>query len=164
VADPAAIAPDAPAARQPVTVAPAQHRPSWDLDGTYLWLGPVGAASHVRARWDSTFGAQAAVLAVREQAALAVIGASAGATRWTGRGGGRIWLDAVVGTRIAGRILGASLGPIVELSDLARPRAGGSVGVWAFSGITPFARLGAVSGLGMFAEVGIFVALPVLRR
>jgi hypothetical protein len=36
--------------------------------------------------------------------------------------------------------------------------------VWVFAGITPFARVGAVSDLGMFAELGVHIALPVLRR
>src|SRR5688572_12470015 len=36
---------DAPVSTQPVTVRPATFTPSWDLDGTYLWLGPLGAAS-----------------------------------------------------------------------------------------------------------------------
>src|SRR4029079_6022047 len=55
-ADPVtATVPDAPVAPQPIVVAPAAHRPSWDLDGTYLWLGPIGAASFL-AHWDSTFG------------------------------------------------------------------------------------------------------------
>jgi hypothetical protein len=163
-ADPtAATAVDPPAAAQPVTVPPATFRPTWDLDGTYLWLGPVGAASHIDARWDSTFGAEAAVVVVRERAPLGLVGATLGASRWTGRGGGRVWVDGLVGTRL-GRMMGISLGPILELSELAHPRPGASLGVWCFTGITPFARIGAVINLGMFAEVGIHIALPVLRR
>ena len=39
--------PDAPA-REAAPVVPATHfRPSWDLDGVYLWLGPVGAAGRL---------------------------------------------------------------------------------------------------------------------
>jgi hypothetical protein len=70
----------------------------------------------------------------------------------------------MVGTRVAGRIVGLSAGPILELSDLAHPRLGASVGVWAFFGITPFARVGTVHELGMFGEVGIHIALPVFKR
>jgi len=156
--------PDPPAAPHQVVVPPGGFRPSWDLDGTYLWLGPVGAASHVDARWDSTFGGQLALVAIRERAAIGLVGASAGASRWTARGGGRIWLDGVVGTELWGHMIGASLGPLVELADLAHPRIGGSIGVWGFAGIAPFARVGEVSELGMFAEVGVYLALPVLRR
>lgn len=164
-ADPVvATVPDAPPAPHPVVVPPATFRPSWDLDGTYLWLGPIGAASFVDASWDSTFGGEAAIVVVREHAPLGLYGANLGASRWTERDGGRLWIDGLVGTRLLGRMMGASLGPILELSELAHPRLGGSIGVWGFAGITPFARVGAVSNLGMFAELGVHIALPVLRR
>ena len=55
-------------------------------------------------------------------------------------------------------------GPIVELSDVVHPKLGASIGAWVFAGITPFVRVGAVSDLGMFAELGLHIALPVLRR
>lgn len=164
MADPVTIEPDAPARSQPATVRPGTFRPTWDLDGLYLWLGPVGAASYVDARWDSTFGAEASLGVVHEGAALGLIGINLGASRWTRREGGRIWLDGLVGTRVLGRMIGASLGPLVELSDLARPRFGASIGVWGYAGIAPFARLGGVSDLGMFAELGVHIALPVLHR
>lgn len=164
-ADPVtATVPDAPAAPAPVVVPRATFKPSWDLDGFYVWLGPIGAASYVDARWDSTFGGDAAIAIIRERAALGVIGANLGASRWTVRGGGQVWVDGLVGTRLLGRMMGASIGPILELSELAHPKLGASIGVWVFAGITPFARIGAVSDLGMFAELGIHIALPVLRR
>lgn len=158
--------PDAPAAPlwQPVVVPAATFRPSWDLDGTYLWLGPIGAASYVDARWDSTFGGEAAVVVVHERKPLGLAGVNLGASRWTERGGGRVWVDGLVGTHLIGRMVGASLGPILELSELAHPRLGASIGVWGFAGITPFARVGTVSKLGIFAELGVHIALPVLRR
>ncbi|HEX2691156.1 MAG TPA: hypothetical protein VHN14_31300 [Kofleriaceae bacterium] len=156
--------PDAPRAPQPVSVPPATFRSSWDLDGTYLWLGPVGAASFVDRTWDSTFGGEAALVVIRERAPLGLFGGNLGASRWTERGGGRVWVDGLVGTHLLGRMMGASLGPILELSELAHPRLGASIGAWGFAGITPFARVGAVSHLGIFAELGIHIALPVLRR
>ncbi len=136
----------------------------WDLDGLYLWLGPTGAASHVDATWDSTFGGDLAVVRIREREALSAIGATVGASLWTARGGGRLWVDALAGTRLGGRIYGVTAGPIVELAELSHPRLGGSLGVWGFFGITPFARVGFVDELGGFAEVGVHIALPVLRR
>jgi hypothetical protein len=164
-ADPVAIDPDPPASTaRPVVRPTAQLPPTSDLDGWYLWLGPIGAASHVEGAWDSTFGVEAAVTRVREREALGLIGGDLGATRWTVRDGGRIWLDGVAGTRLLGRMMGVSLGPIVELSETSHAHVGGSVGVWAHAGITPFARLGGVSELGMFAELGVRIALPVLRR
>jgi hypothetical protein len=75
-----------------------------------------------------------------------------------------VWVDGLFGTYLSGHLTGVSLGPIIELSDVAHARPGGSFGVWAFAGITPFARVGSVANLGMFAEVGIHIALPVLRR
>jgi hypothetical protein len=164
-ADPvAAIVPDAPAARQPIIVPRAAFEPSWNLDGTYLWLGPIGAASYLGAGWDSTFGGEAAVVAVHERELLGLAGINVGLSRWTRRGGGRVWVDGLVGTQLIGHMMGASLGPLVELSELSHPRLGASVGVWGFAGVTPFARIGAVSDLGMFVELGVHIALPVLRR
>jgi hypothetical protein len=148
----------------PVTVPRGNFPPTWDLDGTYLWLGPSGAASRIDDRWDSTFGADAALVVVRERETIALVGVDVGASRWTARGGGRVWVDGLIGTHLGDRMIGASLGPIVELSELAHPRFGAAVGVWGFAGITPFARVGAVSQLGIFAEIGIHIALPVLRR
>jgi hypothetical protein len=159
---PTRTVPDAPArVNEPPRVPP----PTWDLDGTYLWLGPSGAASYVNSQWDSTWGADATLIDIREDEPLAAIGGTLGAARWTERGGGRVWLDALLGTRPAGRtMLGLSAGPLVELSDLEHPRIGGSIGVWAFLGVTPYVRVGTVDGLGGFAEVGLHLALPVLRR
>lgn len=162
-ADPRVTADPPPRSSEP-RVGPSGERPSWDLDGQYLWLGPAGAASRVEGAWDTTFGAEATVVRVREGAPLGAIGGSAGASLWTERDGGRIWVDAVAGTRLAGRMYGATIGPLVELSALAHPRLGGSVGVWAFFGVVPYARVGIVDELGAFAEVGLHIALPVLRR
>jgi hypothetical protein len=61
-------------------------------------------------------------------------------------------------------MVGVTAGPIVELSEVLHPQYGGSVGVWAFFGVTPYARVGMVQDLGTFAEVGLHLALPVLSR
>lgn len=159
---PAQIVPDPPARSAPPAVSPAHFTPSWDLDGLYVWLGPTGSAGRIDADWDSTFGADVTVVRVRERAGLGAIGATLGASRWTARGGGRIWLDGLVGTRV-GRMVGISAGPLLELSELAHPRLGGSLGLWAFVGVTPFVRVGTVSDLGNFVEIGVHIAFPVLR-
>ena len=135
-----------------------------DLDGLYLWIGPTGAASRVDSQWDSTFGGDVAIVRVREHEALGTIGGSFGGSLWTVRGGGRLWLDGLVGTRIAGHMVGLSAGPIIEFAELAHPRAGVSIGAWGFAGVTPFVRVGAVQELGMFGEIGIHLALPAIRR
>src|SRR5512139_34736 len=154
-ADPVAIAPDPPPRPQSPSIGPARFRASWDLDGFYIYLGPIGAASAVDRDWDSTFGGDLAFVRVREREPIAAVGLDVGASLWTERGGGRVWTDAIVGTRLGSRIYGFSAGPLVELAELAHPRIGGSVGVWAFFGITPFARVGAVDELGMFVDVGV---------
>jgi hypothetical protein len=164
LADPSTTTPDPPQRKTIPRVGPAGFTPSWNLDGLYLWIGPSGAGSHVEGEWDSTFGADAAVMRVREREAIGAIGGSLGASKWTVRDGGRIWVDALIGTRVLGRMIGVSAGPIVELSELAHPKLGGSIGVWSFVGITPFARVGTIQDLGVFGEVGVHIALPVLRR
>jgi hypothetical protein len=160
---PTRVDPDPPARRQTPTVSPVEAVPSWDLDGLYLWLGPTGAASRIDADWDSTIGADATLVRVRERDALGTIGVSFGASRWTVRGGGRIWLDGLIGTRI-GRMIGVSAGPLLELSEIAHPRVGGSLGIWGFVGVAPFVRTGMVSDLGGFVEIGVHIALPVMRH
>jgi hypothetical protein len=159
-APPTHVDPDPPSRKN--EVAPVLP-PSWDLDGLYIWLGPSGAASRIDADWDSTIGGDLSILRVRERDLVGTVGGSLGAARWTVRGGGRIWLDAIVGTRMLGRMTGISAGPILELSELAHPRYGGSVGVWTFVGVTPYARIGTVTDLGGFVEVGIHIALPIVR-
>ncbi|MEO8841624.1 MAG: hypothetical protein ABI591_20600 [Kofleriaceae bacterium] len=143
---------------------PLVFRNSADLDGTYVWLGPSGAASWIDSQWDSTFGIDGSVIRVREHELLSEIGGTVGASHWTVRGGGRIWAEALIGTSILDHPVGVSVGPILELSDVAHPRVGGSVGLWGFVGVTPFARVGTVESLGTFAEIGVHIALPVFRR
>jgi hypothetical protein len=162
-ADPSTL-PDPPPRRQAPAVGPAGFPPTESLDGLYVWLGPIGAAGRQGATWDSMFGGDLTIVRVREGAGLGAIGASAGASLWAARGGGRIWLDGLVGTRLGGRMYGATLGPLVELAELAHPRVGGAVGLWAFFGPTPYARVGVVEDLGAFVEIGLHLALPVFRR
>jgi hypothetical protein len=161
-APPTEIAPDPPA-RTPQRVS-RPLPPSSDLDGWYVWLGPVGAAGYSSSTWDSTFGGDLSIVRVREQAPLATIGGSIGASRWTLRDEGRVWADAVVGSRLAGHMFGLSAGPLLEVAQLRHAALGGSVGVWGFAGVTPYARVGAVAGIGAFVEIGVHVALPVFRH
>lgn len=163
-ADPSTTTPDPPRRKTIPRVGPDGFAPSWNLDGLYLWVGPSGAGSHVDGAWDSTFGADAAVMRIRERDVIGAVGGSFGASKWTVRDGGRIWVEALVGTRVLGRMIGVSAGPLVELSELAHPNVGAAFGLWAFLGITPFARVGTVQDLGVFGEVGVHIALPVLRR
>jgi len=163
---PTQTAPDiSPRPANPGAGAEAALPPSNNLDGLYLWLGPLGAASWVQSQWDSTWGVDATVVRIREHELLGAIGASLGGARWTVRGGGRAWLDFVIGTPVAhGWMAGLTAGPIVELSEVAHPLVGGSIGAWMFVGVTPYVRVGVVQDLGTFTEIGLHVTLPVLRK
>jgi hypothetical protein len=59
---------------------------------------------------------------------------------------------------------GVTAGGIAELSDTEHPRLGAMVGLWAFVGVTPYVRIGAVQDDGLVLELGVHIALPVLRR
>jgi hypothetical protein len=161
--NPPTVRPDPPPREVAPVVPAANFRPSWDLDGTYLWIGPLGTATYAEDDWDSTIGGQLAILRIRERRALGAIGGSFGASRWTSGSGYRLWLDAIAGTRL-GKMIGVSAGPLLELSDERHPRVGGSVGVWAFLGVTPYARVGVVDRNGAFAEIGLHIALPAIHR
>ena len=156
--------PDAPARTSQPSVPPAHFRPTWDLDGLYLWLGPSGAGGYLDKQWDSTFGGDFSLIRVREHDLLGAIGADLGASRWTTRDAGLVWVDGLVGTRVLGHMVGASLGPLVELSSIEHPRGGVSAGLWAFVGVTPYVRAGVVDGSGSFVEVGVHIALPIWRH
>ncbi len=162
-ADPTtSVRPDPPPREVAPVVPKTTFRPSWDLDGSYLWLGPLGAASYAEDEWDSTVGGQIAILRIRERDVLGAIGGSFGASRWSATGSYRLWLDAIAGTRL-GKMIGVSAGPLLELSHERHPHVGGSVGIWAFLGVTPYARVGIVDELGGFAEIGLHIALPAKR-
>jgi hypothetical protein len=134
-----------------------------DLDGTYLWVGPTGAATHVDGRWDSLWGGGVQVLRVREHKRLTVYGVWLGGAHYATGDGGRLWIDGVIGTR-AIAILGLSLGPVVELGAQHHPRLGAAVTVWGFTGVTPTIRIGALQQAGAFVELGVSLSLPAIRR
>jgi hypothetical protein len=160
----------APAARADDGEPPVQHPralPSTaDLDDDYLWLGPIGAAVEIEGVWDSAFGAEIAVVRVRERRGLTAAGLALGATRYSKRDGGRIWFEGLAGTRrLPGHaLLGVTAGPAVELGTLEHPRMGFTGSVWAFVGVTPYVRAGWFVEAGSFVELGLTIALPVLRR
>jgi len=135
-----------------------------DLDGDRLLLGPVGGALWIEGEWDTAFGASLGWLRLRERRALSAYGVSFGGARYAKRDGGRLWLDGFAGTRRLGRVLiGASLGGVVELSDIEHPRGGVTGTVWAFAGVVPYVRGGFLDEAGRFVELGVAIALPVRR-
>ena len=131
--------PDAPARTAEPSVPPAHFRPTWDLDGLYLWLGPIGAASHV----DDAVG-----LDVRRRLRRWSGSASATARRdrrharreraGPTRDGGQVWLDGArrhPRARPHGRRVARPARRAVRRSRIRA--VGGSVGLWAFVGVTP---------------------------
>jgi hypothetical protein len=167
-ADPTAFVPTEtqtdPPPRPPPAPAPTL-RPTWDLDGFYLWLGPIGAIGREAATWDSTFGGDLSIVRVRERQALGALGLTVGASKWTTHDGGRIWLDALVGTEPVGHVMiGLSAGALLELDELSNPRIGGSIGLWAYDAIAPYARIGWIDDLHGFVEFGLHIPLPVYRH
>lgn len=137
-----------------------------NLDGNYLWLGPTASAIDIAGEWDASFGGEIAAVRVREHRPLAVTGLALGATRYSKRDGGRLWLEGLAGTRkVPGRLLlGVSAGPAVELSRLEHVRLGVTGSLWSFFGPTVYVRGGWFAEAGGYVEVGLAIELPVLRR
>ncbi len=143
---------------------PVLPRSTADLDDTYLWLGPSGAAAQIDGGWHSSWGGGVQVVRVRERQALGVIGGWLSGVHYAGRDGGRIALEAVVGTRrLLGPMIGIGAGPAVELGERRHPRLGLQGSAWLFAGATPYVRLGWLQGSGGFAELGVQLSLPVRR-
>jgi hypothetical protein len=139
-------------------------RASSDLDGLHIWVGPIGAATHVDGAWDSAWGGTVAALRIRERAPLGAVGAWLGGAHYALRDGGRVWIDGVVGTRLlGGKMIGVAAGPVVELGDLHHPHVGAQASIWCFAGVVPYARLGVLEASGPFVEVGISLSVPALR-
>ncbi len=157
--------PDVPPRHSQPAVPTGNLRAFANLDGVYLWLGPSAGAGYLADSWDSVVGGDLAVMRVREHDFLGAVGGTIGAAKWTARGGGRVWLEAIAGTRIANRtMVGVSAGGIVELSEIEHPRPGAMVGAWLFCGVTPYVRAGVIDGYGGVVELGLHIALPVWRR
>jgi hypothetical protein len=134
-----------------------------NLDGQYLWLGPTGAGVHVGGAWDGSFGAAAAWIDLHEHRALSLTGVLLEAIRYSARDGGRVSLEAMVGTKRlpAHFLVGASLGAAVELAQYATPRAGVTASLWGFGGVEPYLRGGWLAQTGTFVEIGLAIALPL---
>jgi hypothetical protein len=143
---------------------PALAPTSANLDGVILWLGPAAARTSAPTGADSCVGIELSIVRVRERRALSAAGLTLGAGRYASSDAGRIWAAAVTGTRWpTGWMTGISAGPMLELSPIARPRVGASVGLWIFVGVVPFVRIAALADRGVFAEAGLSIALPVRR-
>ena len=146
-----------------------------DLDGTYLWLGPIVAATVAQAhadargagdgpRWDSAAGAEIAVTRIREQAALGCLGVLVGGERLATGAQGRVWGGISIGSRgPLGLMAGIEASALLSLAPDHSPRPGASLGLWLFAGVTPYVRAGVIEREGTFAELGVRILLPAKR-
>jgi hypothetical protein len=139
--------------------------PAWaaePLDGTYLTIGPVGAAARVGAAWVSAVGLELSVVNVSERRLPVALGGTVGGVSYAGRAGGRFWIEGELA--LGGPLpLGLGVGPAVEV-DRVRPfRPGGQATIWIFVGIVPYARVGALRDTGLFFEAGAMLKIPARR-
>jgi len=130
----------------------------------FLAVTILGSAVRVDGDWDSGFGGEIALGSLTERHALAAWAASVDFVAYSERSGGRAALELAAGTRWpAGLLVGVAAGPVVEVDDVRRPRAGGQASIWLFAGVVPYARVGAVEKGGAFVDLGLRIPLPVWR-
>lgn len=135
-----------------------------DLDGSYVALGPRGAALYSEDTWDAAFGAEVLFYHHREGARVSLFGASAGFLRQSREREGQIYGEVGAGTAVAGGLRAGIAGGVTALSSPVRHlRWGGHATLWAFVGPVLYARAGSIQDSGMFADFGIRVALPAIR-
>jgi len=134
------------------------------MDGSYVALGPLGAATRVQDAWDGGFGAAVALYRVREHRRISAIGLEFGGMRFAEREGGRLWADALVATRRPFDLaIGVSVGGVAEVHDVSPPSWGAHAGLWVFAGVIPYVRIGTVERSGVFIDFGLKIALPAFR-
>jgi hypothetical protein len=135
-----------------------------NLDGLYVTIGPIGAATRVEDEWLSAAGGELSVVYVRERCLPAAVGVDAGGISFAGRAGGRIWAEAEVAI---GRPLpvgiGVSAGLVAEVDANRPPRYGWQGTIWVFAGIIPYFRVGSVEESGGFVELGLMIKIPARR-
>lgn len=164
----ASVAPAAPAAAQPApslppTSAPTQLRPLHDLDGTYLWLGPIAALSFDRGMLDGEFGGMLALTRVREHDALATTGLTLAATRRAATEVGIVALEGIAGVRPGhAPHLGVTVGPALQFQATAHPRLAATASLWTMVGPTLFLR-GLATADGVEVSAGLAILLPARR-
>jgi hypothetical protein len=139
-------------------------RSTADLDGIYLALGPAGGAVYTRSSWDSGFGGEISLVRVREQEFLGALGLGIGGIRFATEDRGRIWADVQLGSRRPlGLGAGLNAGVTAELDAVIPPRWGAQATLWVFLGVLPYVRVGTIQQSGLFVDLGVKIALPVLR-
>jgi hypothetical protein len=124
----------------------------------------LGSAVRSEGQWDSAFGGELSAGALCDRCSVAAWAASAGFVGFSRGSRARVSASAAVGTRrVTGLLIGLAGGPVVELDDERRPRAGAEGSLWAFAGVVPYVRVGAVQKGGLFVDIGLRIPLPAGR-
>lgn len=143
---------------------PAPARGQAESPSHFVALTVLGSAVRAEGAWDSGFGGSLALGALRDRPALAAWAAAIDVLAYSERSGGRAAIEGAIGTRWpTGLLIGLAGGPVIELDDLRRPRAGGQLSVWIFAGVVPYLRAGTVEKSGFFVDLGLRIPLPVWR-
>ena len=130
----------------------------------FLAFSLLGSAIRAEGEWDSGFGGGITVGALRDCCALGAWAAAVGFLAFSERSGGRASAEVAVGTRWpTGVLVGLSGGPLLELDELRKPRAGGQISLWVFAGVVPYVRVGTVEKSGLFVDIGVGIHLPAGR-
>ncbi len=138
--------------------------PSWDLDGVWITLGPVGSATRIEGEWTTGAGGELSVAWLREREIPALLGVTLGGIGYTERDGGRLWLEAEVALKEPLPIpVGLAVGSAAEVDRVDPPRFGAQATFWIFTGIVPYVRAGTVALAGDFVELGVMIKLPAIR-
>ena len=133
-----------------------------DLDGWYLTLGPVAAATHVEGRWISAVGGEISIAHLAETRIPAVLGICGGGVSYGSLPGGRLWLEAEVGLeRPLPFALGLAVGATAQVDRTDPPRLGIQATLWAVGGVVPYVRVGTVEVNGAYVEAGVMLKVPV---
>jgi hypothetical protein len=134
------------------------------LDGVYITVGPVGAASRVGEAWVSAVGAEVSVVRVAETRIPAALGVAVGGISHSGLPTSRLWLEAEIAVlRPLPLPVGLGAGLATELHTVSPPRLGAQATLWFLAGLVPFVRAGAISGSGTFIELGVMLKIPARR-
>ena len=135
-----------------------------DEPDRFVAVAAIGSAVRVEGTWDGAWGGEVGVGQMRDSTVLGAWAASVGLVGFSARSGGRLWGELTVGTRWpTGYLVGLGVGPAVELDRLRPPRWGGQATVWAFAGVVPYARIGALDPGGVFVDLGLRIAFPAIR-
>jgi len=143
---------------------PAPARVEAESRSHFVAVAVLGSAIRSEGAWDSGFGGELSVGRLCDRCGVAAWAASVGFVGFSRASRGRVSALAALGTRrVTGVLFGVAGGPVLELDDHRRPRAGGEATLWVFAGVVPYVRAGAVQKGGLFVDLGLRIPLPAGR-